>query len=63
MVGKTMTWADVCVFNFFDRLRDLMPDLSLEPWPKLGIVCESVAANPRIQEWMRAHPREYPNSA
>ena len=60
MVGNTLSWADVCVFNRLTQLLDMNETLLTGKWPKLRNVYETVAALNSVRTWIDAHADDYP---
>ena len=60
MVGSTLTWADVCVFNRLTQLQDINDDLLKDNYPKLRAVHDNVATLTSIRQWIEEHAADYP---
>jgi len=60
MVGSTMSWADICVFNRLNHLQDIDAGILSDAYPKLRSVFDNVGAVPSIQAWIAAHTEDYP---
>lgn len=60
MVGTTLCWADVCVFNRLTQLLDINETLLAGRFAKLRAVYERVAGLSPIIEWIDKHVDDYP---
>lgn len=60
MVGSTLCWADICVFNRMTQLLDIDETLLEKKFPKLQAVYNTVASLPSIRKWIDQHAEDYP---
>jgi prostaglandin-H2 D-isomerase / glutathione transferase len=60
MIGTTLSWADICVFNRLTQLLDTDETLLAAKLPKLRAVYEGVAALPSVRAWIDTHAEDYP---
>lgn len=60
MVGTSLCWADICVFNRLTQLLDIEETLLAGRYPHLRAVYERVAGLPPIIEWIDKHADDYP---
>jgi glutathione S-transferase len=60
MVGTTLTWADICIFNRLTQLLDIDENLLSGNFAKLRAVYENVATLPSVREWIDEHTKDYP---
>ncbi|CAH1787920.1 unnamed protein product [Owenia fusiformis] len=59
LVGKEMTWADICIFNVMNCLSGFGQDAEKilnENSPKLLSIYKCVAENPNIANWVKTRP-------
>ncbi|CAH1793957.1 unnamed protein product [Owenia fusiformis] len=60
LVGKEITWADICLFNLMDILSDFGQDVEKilnDNSPKLLTIYKCVAENPNIAKWVQTRPK------
>lgn len=59
-VGKKLSFADICVFAFFNTYvghgEPAVP-AALEKFPRLRVLYEKVRDEPRIEEWLKKRPK------
>lgn len=60
MVGSTLCWADICVFNRLTQLLDIDETLLNENFPELRAVYNNVASLESVQAWIDLHAEDYP---
>ena len=60
MVGATLSWADICVFNRLTQLLDIDENLLSGKFAKLRAVYENVAALPSVRAWIDEYAKDYP---
>lgn len=54
--GNNLTWADLHVFSFIDRMREDNPEL-LDECPKIKNLVERVEQEPNIARWLQSRPQ------
>jgi len=54
--GNNLTWADLHVFNFVDRMRVDNTEL-LEAMPHIKNLVERIEAEPNIAKWLKSRPQ------
>ena len=60
MVGGSLTWADICVFNRLTQLLDIESKLLNNRFTNLRAVYQNVAKLPAIKGWIESHAEDYP---
>ena len=56
--GNNLTWADLHVFSFIDRMREDNPEL-LDECPKIKNLVERVEQEPNIARWLQSRPQSF----
>lgn len=60
MVGSTLCWADICIFNRLTQLLDRDESLLNNKFPKLRAVYDNVGSLQSVQAWIDEHAEDYP---
>jgi len=58
LVGKELTWADIFIAAFLDKLERTIDSNLLRGWPHVRKMKESVENQLKIKEWLAKRPKE-----
>ncbi|XP_035670542.1 hematopoietic prostaglandin D synthase-like [Branchiostoma floridae] len=56
LVGNSLLWCDLVLFNIAHNIEEVYKAGTMQDYPKLTKVCDTVKANPRIAKWMAERP-------
>ena len=60
LVGESICWADLCLFNRINQLLDHRPVGLLDSHELLANSFSSIERNDLIASWISGHPEDYP---
>ncbi|KAI8521902.1 hypothetical protein Bbelb_016560 [Branchiostoma belcheri] len=56
LVGNSMLWCDLVLYNIAYNIEEVYKSGTLQEYPKLAKVYDTVRANPRIAKWIAERP-------